>query len=379
MGRNPIIAKLSVFWMLLLLPVTIVCGVKSLFVRPKHSPRRRLGSVILYAKFEGGISNMLCRKLLELVVVNPSPPFPLARILRIRDSKLIHASKQHAAGMLVLTSQVVLRQWIISSFLANGLQLLLQNFGELHNLMMPWGVRHIEVGRIRLAAERNSLHFHERAVSKGNQACIASNFIRIPTLYHGESSNGSLSFVFQARQGGFEPVPGITEERSINGFQAFWCRCIHTHIQLSNGDQIINRLRMLTIRHQKRRNLPVMQLLQQSINLGIHNRLPHQTQRTMPHFVRLRPSIHLYPRYTPRFLNHTHVRIDRLLHDHVGFVRLPSPFPPHGILVMTPTEHAFVGAGQGGGGFHALVGGDAVMGVFVTSAAAAELVLCPAA
>merc|ERR1719401_1195778 len=46
---------------------------------------------------------------------------------------------------------------------------------------------------------------------------------------------------------------------------------------------------------------------------------------------------------------------------------------------MSPTEDTLVCARERGSGLHALVGGDAVMGVLVASPAAAELVLGPAA
>mmetsp|Transcript_19190 Transcript_19190/g.41559 ORF Transcript_19190/g.41559 Transcript_19190/m.41559 type:complete len:208 (-) Transcript_19190:1177-1800(-) len=120
-----------------------------------------------------------------------------------------------------------------------------------------------------------------------------------------------------------------------------------------------------------------MQFMQQLIDPGIHNRLSHKTQRTMPNNMCRLPSIHLNPRNTLRFLNQINMSIHCHFHNKLGIVRLPSPLSPHGILVMTPAKDTLVGTCQGGGGFHALVAGDSVMGMLVTSPPATELMLCP--
>ena len=99
----------------------------------------------------------------------------------------------------------------------------------------------------------------------------------------------------------------------------------------------------------------------------------------MPHPMGFFPSIELYPRYSSRLLNHTHVRLNGLSDNHFGIVRLPSPFSSHGIFMMSPAKDAFVGACQGGRGFHALIRSDAVVGVFVAAASSAELMFGPSA
>mmetsp|Transcript_12362 Transcript_12362/g.22377 ORF Transcript_12362/g.22377 Transcript_12362/m.22377 type:complete len:402 (-) Transcript_12362:23-1228(-) len=365
--------------MLHLLPVAIVGGIEPLLVRPEHGPIRRVGDVILHTKFECRIGGVPRRQLLEPVVVDPSLPLALTGVFWVGDRELIHAGEEHAARVLVLACQVILRQRIVSSLLPDGVQFLEQHFGKVDDLVVPGRVAHVEVGRVGFTAECYSLHFHEGAVAQGDEAGVAADFVGVPALDHREARDGALSLAFKAGQGRFEAVPCIAEQGTVNCFQAFRRRRIHADIQLGNRNQILNRLRMLSIRHQIRRNLPLMQLTQQLINMRIHDRLPHQTQRAVPHGMRIMPSIHLYSGYSPRLLDQIHMSIHRRLHDHLRIVRLPPPFPPHGILVMTPAEDALVRARQGGGGFHALVGGDAVVRVFVASSAAAELVFGPAA
>ena len=65
--------------------------------------------------------------------------------------------------------------------------------------------------------------------------------------------------------------------------------------------------------------------------------------------------------------------------DQVGRVDNPAPGCAHGVGAVPPAEDAFVGAGEGGCGFHALVGSDAVEGEFITGASATESGFGPAA
>ena len=47
-----------------------------------------------------------------------------------------------------------------------------------------------------------------------------------------------------------------------------------------------------------------------------------------------------------------------LLDDVQRIVGLPPPIRAHRILMVSPTEHTFVGTGETGGGLHALVRSD---------------------
>ena len=63
----------------------------------------------------------------------------------------------------------------------------------------------------------------------------------------------------------------------------------------------------------------------------------------------------------------------------LGVISLPTPFCANRIFVVPPAEHTLVGAREGGGGLHALVGGYAVEGVLVAAATAPQHALCPPA
>ena len=60
------------------------------------------------------------------------------------------------------------------------------------------------------------------------------------------------------------------------------------------------------------------------------------------------------------------------LEDEVGRVDLPAPGGGDRVGAVAPAEDTFVGAGEGRGCLHAEVRGDAVEGVLVAGAAAAE-------
>jgi hypothetical protein len=65
--------------------------------------------------------------------------------------------------------------------------------------------------------------------------------------------------------------------------------------------------------------------------------------------------------------------------DHLGRVDDPAPGGPDGVCAVAPTKDAFVGTGKRGCSFHALVGRDAVEGIFVAGSSAAECGFGPAA
>lgn len=65
--------------------------------------------------------------------------------------------------------------------------------------------------------------------------------------------------------------------------------------------------------------------------------------------------------------------------DQVWRIDDPAPGCADGVGAVAPAEDAFVGAGEGGCGFHALVRGDAIERVFVAGASATECRFGPAA
>mmetsp|Transcript_17479 Transcript_17479/g.29604 ORF Transcript_17479/g.29604 Transcript_17479/m.29604 type:complete len:222 (-) Transcript_17479:1409-2074(-) len=221
--------------------------------------------------------------------------------------------------------------------------------------MMPWRVAHIQIRRIRFSTKSHSFHLNKRTVTQSNEASVASNFIRVPTLDHCKSCNCTLTFVLQARQRCFQPIPCIFEEWSIDGLKGFRCGGIHTHVELGYRDQVINSLGMLSIGHKKCRNLAFVKLMQQFIDSGVHDRLPNETQRTVSDFMCFCPTIHLNTWDTSGLLDHVNMHVDSLFNNHLWIICLPSPFPANRIFVMTPAEYAFIRTRQGRSCFHALV------------------------
>mmetsp|Transcript_5190 Transcript_5190/g.11417 ORF Transcript_5190/g.11417 Transcript_5190/m.11417 type:complete len:201 (+) Transcript_5190:264-866(+) len=200
MSRNTLLIKPRILRMPLLLPMAIICWIKPFFLRPKHRPRWCIRNIILNSKFKRRIGSVPRRKLLKLIVIDPRPPLPLRRVIRIRNRELIDPREQDAARMLVLACQIIFRKRVFSSLLANGVQFLFQNLGEFHDFVMPRGIAHIEIGCIRLSTKGDTFHFHERTVSEGDETSISPDFIAIPSLDNGQPRHRPLSLVFQTRK-----------------------------------------------------------------------------------------------------------------------------------------------------------------------------------
>ena len=118
---------------------------------------------------------------------------------------------------------------------------------------------------------------------------------------------------------------------------------------------------------------------QELINIGIENRLSYQTQCAMSNPHRLLESLRPDPGHASHHLDPSQMLLLRAFENQLRGINLPAPGRRHGIRAVAPAEDALVGTRQGGGGLHAEVRGNAVEGVFVARAAAAEGGFCPSA
>lgn len=92
----------------------------------------------------------------------------------------------------------------------------------------------------------------------------------------------------------------------------------------------------------------------------------------MPHVHRFVEAFRPHTGHAPHHFDFPVVALQRAGKNHFRRVDLPAPCRRYRVRAVSPAEDAFVGAGEGGRGFHAEVGGDVVEGVFVAGAAAAE-------
>ena len=75
-----------------------------------------------------------------------------------------------------------------------------------------------------------------------------------------------------------------------------------------------------------------MQLRDEVINVGVHNRLTHEGKRTMGHIEGLLPPLGFDTRDALEDIDHVLVFCDRLLDDHDRVVDRPSPLPADRVL-----------------------------------------------
>mmetsp|Transcript_16459 Transcript_16459/g.47292 ORF Transcript_16459/g.47292 Transcript_16459/m.47292 type:complete len:306 (-) Transcript_16459:319-1236(-) len=244
---------------------------------------------------------------------------------------------------------------------------------------MPRGVAHGQVGRVGLATEGDALHLHQADVPQRDQFGVPPDLVRVPPLDDCQTRHRPLTLRLERREGAAEPFPRVREEGTVDLDEAGFGRCVDAHVQLRDGPQILNFLRVLPVRDEERGNVPRVQISEELVDPGVHDWFTHETERAVPHRVGILPSFLLDTGYAPRLLDHLDVLVNGPLDDEVGIVCLPPPLPPDRILVMTPAKDALVGARQRGRRLHAAVGGDAVEGVLVAPSTAAELVLRPAA
>mmetsp|Transcript_19165 Transcript_19165/g.53390 ORF Transcript_19165/g.53390 Transcript_19165/m.53390 type:complete len:495 (+) Transcript_19165:130-1614(+) len=356
-------------------PVAELHRIESLFFRSEESPRRCLDRVVLHTVGEAGVLLVLSGQLVEPRVVDPGLPDPSA--VRRRFRELVHPRQQHRHRVLVLARQVVL--WNVFPGKAQLVEFLLQVPDEVHHLVVPRRVGHVEVGGIRLAAKGHSLDLHQRDLSEGDQFRVSLHLVRVPPLDHREAGYRSLSLVLEQGQGLSQAFPGVRKEGPVDGHEALGCRSVDAHVELRDGDQALDGLWVLAVGDQKGANVPVVQVSQKLVDPGVHDGFSHQRQGAVPDRVGLLPALGMHPWDAPGFLDHFHVRLDGLVDDEMGIVRLPAPLLADGILVVPPAKDTLVGAGQARCRLHALVRRNAIKGVFVASTPSPQLVLGPAA
>ena len=134
--------------------------------------------------------------------------------------------------MLVLARQVVLREGILPPLGADHPHLLQEQPREFHDLVVPRGVGHVQVGRVRLTAKRHALDLHKGAVAEGDQPCVAPDVVRVPPLDDGKAGDGPLPLALQARQRRPEAFPRVVEQRPVDGLQALGRGGVHADVLL---------------------------------------------------------------------------------------------------------------------------------------------------
>ena len=122
-----------------------------------------------------------------------------------------------------------------------------------------------------------------------------------------------------------------------------------------------------------------MQKAKEAVDVGVYNWLPNQRQRAVSDAFGFLQPLGQYAGQAAHGLDQVLVVVHEAANKEFRGICLPSPLRAHGIFVVPPAEHTLVGAREGGGGLHALVGGYAVEGVLVAAATAPQHALCPPA
>ncbi len=73
---------------------------------------------------------------------------------------------------------------------------------------------------------------------------------------------------------------------------------VYRNVELGDGHQVTNPVRELGVGDQEGGNAALMQLPQDGVDLGVHDGLPNQRQRTMPHLHHEIPELKVDPAVT---------------------------------------------------------------------------------
>ena len=83
--------------------------------------------------------------------------------------------------------------------------------------------------------------------------------------------------------------------------------------------------------------------------------------------------------HAAELLDHSSVAGDHSVDEHFGLICHPTPTGSDRVSMMSPTEDAFIGAGQARRRFHTSMRLDPIKRVFVAASSPAKLRFCPSA
>mmetsp|Transcript_14630 Transcript_14630/g.32045 ORF Transcript_14630/g.32045 Transcript_14630/m.32045 type:complete len:352 (+) Transcript_14630:81-1136(+) len=277
----------------------------------------------------GGELLARAHKLVEAIIVNPGVPPVFYFVALVGD--------EDDATVLVLARQLIV----------SGQALRCQHgFREGLNFVVPRSVVDLQRRSLRLTAKRDRLDLYEIGLAQCDQSRVVCCIGHVVTLHQGEAINSALPLLPQSPQGSQVSLPEVCKQGPIHGLQGLWRPGIHTHVELSDGNQRIDRLRELGIRHQEGADLASVQVREKLIDARIHDRLPDQREGAMLHGHGCLISVLLHTRNPFALADHLPMLLDALGNYHVGIVHPPLPGSAHWILVVPPAEDALVCTGQ---------------------------------
>mmetsp|Transcript_26654 Transcript_26654/g.79508 ORF Transcript_26654/g.79508 Transcript_26654/m.79508 type:complete len:338 (-) Transcript_26654:402-1415(-) len=143
--------------------------------------------------------------------------------------------------------------------------------------------------------------------------------------------------------------------------------------------QVFDRVGELRVRHQEGADPSAVELVDELVDLRVHDRLADEGERAVAGVHRLLESVFPHAGDALALADHLPVQLHALGDDELRRVHAPLPLLAHRVLVVPPAEGALVGTGQRRRRLHALVRRDAVEGVLVAAAPPTKLMLRPAA
>mmetsp|Transcript_47801 Transcript_47801/g.108476 ORF Transcript_47801/g.108476 Transcript_47801/m.108476 type:complete len:236 (-) Transcript_47801:64-771(-) len=231
--------------------------------------------------------------------------------------------------------------------------------------MVPRDVFHREVRGVRCTAVRDRFDLDQVRLANLQESDVVLDLLHVPLLDEGEPVHRALPFAPERLEACQEALPKVFEEGSVHGPEALLGRGVDRHVELRHRNQVFDFFRELSVGDEEAGDVALVQLGKHLVDPRVHDRLAHQGEGAVPDGEGLLDSLELDPLSALELVHHAHVQAHRFLHDLGRRVFPPAPLAAYGVLVVPPAEDALVGAGEGRGGLHALVAGDAVEGVLV--------------
>mmetsp|Transcript_11293 Transcript_11293/g.42147 ORF Transcript_11293/g.42147 Transcript_11293/m.42147 type:complete len:519 (-) Transcript_11293:298-1854(-) len=269
--------------------------------------------------------------------------------------------------MLVLADQFIVQRALRCNVRGKG-----------DNLLVPRHMLHGQIGRVGLSTVRDGLDLDQIRPPDLQQATVVQHLLHVVALHQGQAIHGADLLATQGGEAVHEALPEVLEERPIDFFERLRRRRVNADVQLRDGSEIGHLLRELRVGDQEGANPSGVQVVNQLVDVRVHDRLANQAQGAVSHIERVFVPLGNDTRDALELLDHAAMPFHRRRHDLVRIVDLPAPLSANWILVVPPAEDALVRARERRRHFHALVACDSVEGVFVAAAPPPHLILRPA-